>query len=133
MEKARQMKRIIHRFTLSEVLIALLLVAVVLPVAVHAVLTANRAGVAASRRETAVRLANNKLQEIVLTDAWLDAEEAGEFEDEFSDYRWELESATWDGDTEHAMRVLTLRVFFNVQAQELQVRLSTLVKEPTTE
>jgi Tfp pilus assembly protein PilV len=127
------MKGNIHRFTLSEVLIALLLVAVVLPVAVHAVLTANRAGVAASRRETAVRLADNKLQEIVLTDAWLDAEDEDTFDDEFSDYRWTLESTSWEGDTEHAMRELTLRVYFYVQSQELQVSLTTLVEEPDSE
>lgn len=121
-----------HPFTFSEVMAALLLVAIVLPVSVHAILTGNRAGVVAERREVAVRLASNKLHDVVLNDEWLDAETQGVFE-EYPDYQWELESETWDGDEVIAMRQLTLSVFFMVQGHVLDTSVTTLVEEVTEE
>jgi general secretion pathway protein I len=117
-------------FTLAEVLAAMLLMAIVVPVAVQGLLIANRAGVVAERKAVAARLADGLLTEIVLTDAWQDSEDEGDFGDEWPNYRWVLETDAWDEDT---MRLLSIEVFYHAQGREFSVRLSTVVEETDDE
>ncbi len=113
-------------FTFIEVLAAMLFVAILMPVVVGAILTSNRVAVAAERSGHAVQLAENKLAELVVDNAWTSAETRGDFGQEWSGYRWELSQATWEsGD----MVELTMRVFFPLQGTEQSLRLSTLVSD----
>jgi ribosomal protein L17 len=101
-------------------------VAIVIPVAVRGLTTANRAGVVADRKSVAAQLAERKLNEVVVTDVWRSAEKEGNFGEERAGYRWILKDGAWEEDT---MRVVSVEVFFEVQGREYSVGLSTLVEE----
>ena len=64
-------------FTFIEVLVAMLFMAIVIPVAVRALTVSNRAGVVAERKRVAMRLADTVLTESVITDSWRDGEVEG--------------------------------------------------------
>jgi type II secretory pathway pseudopilin PulG len=113
-------------FTLAEVLAAMLFMAIVIPVAVQGLMIANRAGVVAERKSVAARLADSLLTEMVLADAWQDAEDDGDFGEDYPDYAWKLTSDAWEEDT---MLLLTVEVFYAAQGRQYSVRVSTLVEE----
>ena len=113
-------------FTLAEILAAMLLMAIVIPVALQGMMIANRAGVVAERRQMAARLADNLLTELVLTEDWRDADDEGDFGEDWPGYRWALETDAWDEDT---MRTVCVRVMFDVQGRESTVQTCTLVSE----
>jgi hypothetical protein len=102
----------------------------VIPVAVSALMVANRAAVVSERSLVTVQLGENRLNELLLAQAWTTSESRGTFGDERPGYRWELQQADWNSG---AMTELMLDVFFQVQGQEQSVRLSTLVNEELTE
>lgn len=110
-------------FTLAEVLAALVIMAIVLPVAVEGLRIANRAGVVAHRKGVAVQLADSLLNELVVTGEWQYSAQDGDFGTEWNGYRWRLRNQNWGSD---AMQMLTLEVFYQVQDREYSVRLSTL-------
>lgn len=112
-------------FTLAEVLAALVFLAVVIPVALQGLRVASRAGSVAERKAVAVRLAERKLNELVVTGEWQSAAASGTLQEGWQTYDWELESESWAEDG--AMRVLTVRVVVPVQGQDYDVRVSTLV------
>ncbi|MCC6486832.1 MAG: type II secretion system protein [Candidatus Hydrogenedentes bacterium] len=120
--------RMCRGFTLVEALVGLLFAAIVIPTAVAALLTANRAGLASARMHSAVQLADRKLTESVLTDGWQDGETEGDFGDEYPGFRWELTNENWGQDT---MRRVIVTVTFKVQGREQRCTLSTLVEEST--
>jgi len=113
-------------FTLVEALAAMLFVAIVIPVIVHGLTVANRAGVMAERKRVAAQLADRLLTELVITEAWRDGEEEGDFGDDWPAYRWFTGTDAWQEDT---MREVFVEVAFDVQGKEYNVRLSTLVEE----
>ena len=113
-------------FTLVEALVGLLFAAIVIPTAVAALLTANRAGIAAARMHTAVQLADRKLTECVLANDWQGSETEGEFGEEHPGYRWELTNENWGQDN---MRLVVVTVTFKVQGREQRCALSTLAEE----
>ena len=113
-------------FTFAELLAAMLFLAIVIPVAVHALTVANRAGTLADRKRIAAQLANRQLTEAVVTDAWRDAEQEGDFGEDWPGYKWKMAEEAWEEDT---LRLLTVTVFYTVQQREYSVRLSTLVEE----
>jgi type II secretory pathway pseudopilin PulG len=123
-------RRTIAAFTLVEILAALAFLGLVIPVAVSAIMLANRAGVVSERSMIAVQLGENKLNELMLAQAWSTAESRGTFSDDRPGYRWELKKNDWQTG---AMSELTLDVFYQVQGSEQSVRLSTLVNEELTE
>jgi type II secretory pathway pseudopilin PulG len=113
-------------FTFVEILAAMLFLGILIPVVISALLISNRAAVVAERSTVAAQLGENQLNELMLGDAWTSSAKSGDFGQEWPGYRWELESADWNSG---AMTELTLDVFFNVQGQDHEVRLSTLVNE----
>ncbi len=117
-------------FTLVEILASLAFLGLVIPVAVSALMVANRAAVVSERSLVAVQIGENRLNELLLAQTWMTAASRGTFGDERPGYRWELQQADWNSG---AMTELTLDVFFQVQGQEQSVRLSTLVNEELTE
>ena len=113
-------------FTLVEVLAALAFMGLVIPVVISSLLVSNRAGLTAERSTVAVQLAENRLNELLLADAWTTAASRGDFGQEWAGYRWQLDKTVWQPGT---MTELTLDVFFNVQGHEQHVRLATLASE----
>jgi type II secretory pathway component PulJ len=112
-------------FTLAEVLAALVFMAIVIPVALQGMRIASRAGSVAERKATAMRLAERKLNELIVTGEWQSAAQRGTVDEGFQSYNWTLNSEPWAEDG--AMRVLTVNVVVPVQGRDYEVRLSTLV------
>lgn len=113
-------------FTFAETLAAMAFAAFVVPVAIHAVVIANRAGVAAERKRVAADLARHCLTDIVVGGDWRDADKRGDFGEDRPGYRWQLSDQAW---SEDAMREITVEVFYTVQDREYRVALATLVPE----
>lgn len=113
-------------FTFVEVLAAMVFLGILIPVVISALMVSNRAAVVAERSTIAMQLGENRLSELMLGDAWTTAESRGDFGGEWPGYRWELKRQDWQSG---AMTELTLDVFFAVQGQEHDVRLSTLTSE----
>lgn len=113
-------------FTFVEVLAAMVFLGILIPVVISALMVSNRAAVVAERSTIAMQLGENRLSELMLGDAWTTAESRGDFGEEWPGYRWELKRQDWQSG---AMTELTLDVFFAVQGQEHDVRLSTLTSE----
>jgi Tfp pilus assembly protein PilV len=118
-----------HRFTLAEVLVALLVTAVVIPVALRALLTVGALGEAAAYQRQAADLADLKLRELVVTATWTAADAAGDFGTDYPGYTWELVTDTWT-EGEVALRRLDVAVHGPARVGQTTVTLTTLVPEP---
>jgi type II secretory pathway pseudopilin PulG len=123
--RSRAVKRACAGFTLAEVLAAMLFMAIVIPVAVQGLRIASRAGVVSERKATAMRLAESRLNELVVTGEWQSTAQKGTIQEGFRSYAWQLESAPWAEDG--AMRLLTVHVSVPVEGQDYDVHVSTLV------
>ena len=111
-------------FTFAEVLAALVIMAIVVPVAIEGLRIGNRAGVVALRKGVAVQLADSLLNELIVTGNWRDSAQNGNFGEEWTGYRWRLLNEAWGKD---ALRMLSIQVIYQVQNREYTVQLSTLV------
>lgn len=119
-------------FTLAEVLAALVLMAIVVPVAMQGLSTASRAGILGQRKAEAARVAQRVLAELIVTGEVSDTSTGGTIAQDNTTYAWTLESTPW---TEDDMDVITVRVEFIVQGDTYDVSLSTLYDpgaEPVT-
>ena len=112
-------------FTLAEVLAALLFMAIVIPVAMQGLRIASRAGSVSVRRAIGVRLAENKLNELVVTGQWQSSAQKGTIQEGLQSYEWRLQAEPWREDG--AMRLVTVYVTVPVQGQDYDVQVSTLV------
>ncbi len=112
-------------FTLVEILATLAFLGLVIPVTIKAILMATKAGETSERELIAEQLGENKLEELMINNAWTTAESRGTFDDRVG-YRWELKKNDWQTG---AMTELDLDVYFPVRGQEQSLRLSTLVNE----
>lgn len=110
-------------FTLIEVLAALLLMAIIVPVAMQAMSVATRAGVLGQRKAAAMRVADRLLNELIVTGEASQASNSGTIAEGDASYNWTLASQTW---TEDAMVQLTVTVNFTVQGDSFAVTASTL-------
>lgn len=112
-------------FTLAEVLAALLFMAIVIPVAVQGLQIASRAGSVSERKVQAARMAESKLNELIVTRQWSSSASRGTIQEGLQSYAWRLETQPWAEDG--AMRLVTVWVSVPVQGQEYEVPVSTLV------
>lgn len=112
-------------FTLAEVLAALLFMAIVIPVAMQGLLIASRAGVVSERKGVAMRLAESKLNELVVTGEWQSTAQDGTLQEGFRSYAWRVEAEPWSEDG--VMRLLTVHVTVPVEGRDYDVHVSTLV------
>ena len=87
-------------FTLIEVLAAMLLIGIVLPVVMQGVMAATRAGSDAHRRTEAATLAQSKLQELTVTGQWDGGTLSGDFGADWPAYRWQATVADWANDAQ---------------------------------
>jgi len=107
-----------------------MLLAVVLPVIMRAVTLANRSAISAERRAVAVMLAENKLNELSVSNQWRSVGSQGMFDPPHHNYFWRLEVRDWRQDS---MTLLTLETLYDVQGTTNGVSLTTLVDDSETE
>jgi type II secretory pathway pseudopilin PulG len=110
-------------FTLAEVLAALLFMAILIPVAMHAVSVASRAGVLGQRKGIAMRIAERVLDEQIVTGLVGTTLPYGTIVEGDVSYPWTLRTEPW---TEDTMTVVTVNVSFDVQGTTFDVAASTL-------
>ena len=123
--KAHSNRRHCAAFTLAEVLAALVFMAIVIPVAVQGLHVASRAGSVSVRKAVGARIAESKLNELVVTGQWQSSAQKGTIQEGSQSYSWQLQSEPWAEDG--AMRLLTVHVNVPVQGQDYDVHVSTLV------
>ena len=116
-------------FTFVEILAALVFLAILVPAVIEGITLSSRASVLAERSAVAAELAQNKLNELTLSDTWATVGSGGDFGTDWPGYRWESTQSTWDMDT---MTLLAVKVYFTVQGHEQSLGLSTLVSSTTT-
>ena len=114
-------------FTLAEVLAALALLAIVVPVAMEGVSLASRAGALGQRQAAAARVAERVLGEYVATGRTETGAETGSAVEGGLTYTWRLERTPWAADP---LEEVTVQVTFDVQGQPRNLSLSTLL-DPT--
>jgi prepilin-type N-terminal cleavage/methylation domain-containing protein len=122
--KPRAGKRARAAFTLAEVLIALVMMAILIPVAVDGVRLASLAGEVGERKATAARIAERVLNELVVTHQWQQTSQSDIVQEGVRDYRWSLRVEPW---TEGNLSLMTVQVAYSAQGKEYEVHLSTLV------
>jgi type II secretory pathway pseudopilin PulG len=120
------MKARARAFTFVEILASMAFLGILIPVVVSALMVSNRAAVMAERSTIAAQLGENRLNEMMLADAWTSESSRGDFGPDWQGYRWEMAQSDWNTGS---MTELTLDVFYSVQGREQSVRLSTLVNE----
>ena len=117
-------------FTLVEVLAALMVTAVVIPVTLRALMLGTGLNESAGQHRQALHLANLKLQELVVTNTWLNTTD-GDFGTDYPGFRWVLATDTWTA-VDVTMLRLDLTVHGPTRSGETTVTLSTLVPEAAT-
>lgn len=115
-------------FTLAEVLAALVLMAIVVPVAVEALRIASLSGEVAARKSEAARVATRILNESIVLTNWSNGTQSGTVTEGTREFRWSLNHQTWSQD---AMQELTAEVKFSAQNHDYSVKLTTLAVSPT--
>ena len=123
-------KRSNHGFTLMEVLAALLVVVIVLPVVMRGISMATQIGALTRFRAEAATLAESKLAEVLVSGDWQYGDASGDFETEqwgeaASKFQWALTITPWQ---ETTMRELRIDVTWQQRFQEQSVSLVTLVR-----
>jgi prepilin-type N-terminal cleavage/methylation domain-containing protein len=121
-----------HRsgFTLAEVLAALLLLAIVIPVALQGLRVASTAGEVGQRKMVAARIGNKVLNELKVTGQLQNTGQTGVVQDHGISYRWTVKNQGWTEDTLSQMILATLTVSFPVEGKNYDIHLSTLVAPP---
>jgi prepilin-type N-terminal cleavage/methylation domain-containing protein len=117
-------------FTLAEVLAALLLMAILIPVTMHGVTVASRAGMLGQRKTAAIRIAERVLEEQIVSGQMATATPNGTIVEGNVSYPWTMRSDPWAEDNNVTMNVVTVRVEFSVQGNTYDVAASTLY-DPT--
>lgn len=106
-----------------EVLAALLFMAIVIPVTMHGVSVASRAGILGQRKEAAMRVAERLIDEMIVTGQVSSGATSGSLIEGDTNYPWTMRSEDW---TEGEMMHVTVRVSFEVQGNTFEVSASTL-------
>jgi prepilin-type N-terminal cleavage/methylation domain-containing protein len=124
MNFATSNRRRARGFTLAEVLAALAFMAIVIPVAVEGLRVASRAGLVGERKAIAARVANRVLNEWMVEGGRGVIGTRGAAEEGLDRYAWDIRLEGWP---EGTMRLVTVRVLYQVQGEEYEFELSTLV------
>jgi general secretion pathway protein I len=110
-------------FTLIEVLAALVLLGIVLPVAMRGVSLSLAASSSAKHLNEAAQLADQKLNEVVLTGDWAQNGLSGDFAPDHPDYQWTIASQQRD----YGLNEVQVRVTWTARGQQRDFTASTLV------
>jgi len=120
-------------FTLIEVLAAIGVIAMVLPVAMYGLSVASDAATLARHRTQATVLAQTKLDELLATQDFTDL--SGDFGDDYPDYKWTIEFNNWDtpdGNFSSNTQQLDVIVSWTQRNRTHEATLSTLLYESST-
>jgi hypothetical protein len=101
--------------------------AIIIPVAIHGVEIASRAGNLGQRKATAMRIAERVMNEQVVTSQSIPSNSNGTVTEDGIAYPWTLTTETWP---EEPMSVLKVRVTFSLQGNSYDMSVSTLY-DPT--
>jgi len=110
-------------FTLAEVLAALTLMAIVIPVAMEGMSIASRAGSLGQRKAAATRVAQRVLNELLATGQIVSSGQSGTASEDTQNFQWRMETDAWTID---ALEVVTVTVSFQLQGSPFEVSVSTL-------
>jgi prepilin-type N-terminal cleavage/methylation domain-containing protein len=113
-------------FTLVEVLATIVLMAIVLPVAMHGVSLCLASAQAARQRTEAAGLAESKLNELLATGDWQYGLLSGDFGEAWPQYKWSGSAGAWE---DASLQELSVRVYWTSRGQEREVVVTTLVFE----
>ena len=121
-------------FTLIEALVAIVLVAVVLPVALAAVSQSLKGADTIRKQEVALRVAQTRLALLVADGSWQSAGTSGACDprtdgEDTEGMRWQMNVATWRDQT---VRTLKFTVTWGSTSEPRSVTLTTLVMPPLT-
>jgi len=111
-------------FTLAEVLAAMLLMAIVIPVAVAGLRIASLAGEVGSRKAVACRVADRVLNEALITGQLVKSSQSGTVREGVIDYNWKISVEPSGLET---LSIATAEVTFQAQGRDYEVNISTLV------
>jgi prepilin-type N-terminal cleavage/methylation domain-containing protein len=111
-------------FTFLELLATVVLIAIIMPVAMHSIGLCTRLGGVSRRRIEAASLARTQMAELVATGDWTKGDQKGSFGDDWPAFEWEAVVTTW---TDPTMRQLDVTVTWLAQGKERGVTLSTLL------
>ncbi len=111
-------------FTLIELLAALLLMAIVIPVAMQGMSIATRAGLMGQRKAAAIRVADSVLNDLIITNQTSQATSSGTTTEGGVTYAWTSEAQAWPEDP---MLEVSVTVTYSVQGTEYTVSTSTLI------
>ncbi|MBA3700147.1 MAG: prepilin-type N-terminal cleavage/methylation domain-containing protein [Planctomycetes bacterium] len=121
-------------FTLIEALVAIVLVAVVLPVALAAVTQSLRGAENIRKQDVALRVAQSRLAVLVADGSWQSSGSSGACDprtdgEDTEGMRWQMTVATWRVQT---VRTLTFTVSWGSTTAPRTITLTTLVMPPLT-
>jgi prepilin-type N-terminal cleavage/methylation domain-containing protein len=117
-------------FTLVEILAALLMMGIIIPVAMEGMSVASRVGVLGQRKAAAMRIAEQVLNTVIIEGNTTRASDSGTIDEGVFSYPWTLRSEPW---TSEAMSQLTVTVSFTVQGNVYDVSATTLLAPAATE
>jgi len=112
-------------FTLVEVLAALVLLGIVVPVCMRGISVALSAAETAKHMSQAASLGEAKLNEMVSTNDWTLAGTTGDFGTDWPGYRWSCQTNTRDFDVTE----IILTVTWQQRGQERSLNVSTMVSD----
>ena len=124
----RHARRARAAFTLAEVLAALAFMAIVIPVAIEGMRTANLVGQVGQRKAIAARIGERVLNEWLIGNQTQGAAQNGTAQEGALQFRWSIRSQAWDQDS---MRLVTVKVDYTVQGNSYDVQMSTLLSSST--
>jgi hypothetical protein len=97
--------------------------AIVIPAAVEALHLAGVSGVVAVRKAVAIRVADDVLNQSIVSTNWFQSQ-GGDVTQDGHAYHWTLRNETWAADT--GLQLVTADVTFSAQGRDYSVHLSTL-------
>jgi prepilin-type N-terminal cleavage/methylation domain-containing protein len=114
-------------FTLVEVLVTLMFLAICLPAIMGGISLATKVGAQTVHRTDAAQLAQSKLSEIISSDEWESGNLSGDFGADWPNYHWQADVQPWAADTTSAgIQQIDLNVYWTDQGRQQSVTLTTL-------
>jgi prepilin-type N-terminal cleavage/methylation domain-containing protein len=111
-------------FTFIELLATVVLIAIIMPVAMHCIGLCTRLGGLSRRQIEAASLAKTQMTELIATGDWTSGDQKGTFGDDWPAFEWEAVVTNW---TDSTMRQLDVTVSWLAQGKQRGVTLSTLL------
>ena len=116
-------------FTLAECLAAMVIMAIVIPVAIQALHVSSLAGQVAARKGEAARVADRVLNQSLVMSNWNGGPQSGTITEGADQFRWKMNSESWQNNA--SMQQLTADVTFSAQGHDYSVSMSTLASVPS--